>query len=701
MTDGASPPPPPSPPGSGTPAAGRPSAPNPSAASQAPQGQAGQPPPNQSQANQASQNQTPPNQTSPNQTAQAQTAPASSNAQAQQPLPPDLARAQPGTTVEAEAVSRNSDGSVTIRTAQGDIRADLARAQVAELLRAGTRVTVELRNPSANPPQLVVTVRGGTALQPAVSTGASAPAPTVPLMVGRILQAVAVPGVASGAPATGAPAQGGAAAAQAAPPVPGAAPATGNPAPAPAASRSAGQAPTAQAAVPQGTPQQAPAGGTGGPAPAPTASAPGTPTPTATNPAASTPAPPTPATGQATPQQIPTPSALAVQSAYRNALGLTGRAPQAPPLPNVGTAPAVAAGQTASAPPATGQAAGGGLAAATAPSPGAGPQLPVGAVVTVRVLATGEEVARFVGARQTTAPVPGAAGQGQIPGASVLAGTVTGVTQSGRPVVATPFGHLAINATSDLRIGDRIALDVLASRVGDTPTAERPAPLSVLAREWPALDGAVRALQEALGPQAAAQITQAMVRPSPQMTAAMMFFMAALKAGDMRSWFGNDASRALENAGRGGLLSTLAEDFQTLQRAAEPSESGWRAFLIPLVGDEKRPIRVLTRGRRGRKGGKDGGNADGTSFLVDLELSRLGPFRLDGLVRDDLVDLWIRTTKPLPPMIRHDIKALFDGALDRTGIQGRLAFKATPVLPPLPVADLQAGAAGDTESLFA
>ncbi|MDF1791349.1 MAG: hypothetical protein P1U88_05525 [Thalassobaculaceae bacterium] len=324
--------------------------------------------------------------------------------------------------------------------------------------------------------------------------------------------------------------------------------------------------------------------------------------------------------------------------------------------------------------------------------------MPVGAVVTVRVLATGEEAARFVGARETGPPNPGSGGTA----ASTLTGTVSGVTQSGRPVVATPFGHLAINATSDLRIGDRVTMDVLASRVGDVPTAERPAPLSVLAREWPALEGAMRALQEALGPQAAAQITQAMVRPSPQMSAAMLFFMNAVKGGDMRSWFGSDASRALERAGRGGLLSTLAEDFQTLQRAAEPAENGWRAFLIPVLGAEKRPIRVLTRGRRQGGRSKDGGgDPDGTSFLVDLDLSQLGPFRLDGLVRGDLVDLWIRTTKPLPALIRHDIKALFDGTLDRTGIQGRLSFKATPVLPPLPVAELQAGAAGDTESLFA
>ena len=311
--------------------------------------------------------------------------------------------------------------------------------------------------------------------------------------------------------------------------------------------------------------------------------------------------------------------------------------------------------------------------------------------MTVRVLATGAETARFVGAQTEPRTSTG--------NSSVLTGTVAGASQSGRPIVSTPVGHLAIDATSTLRIGDRVALDVLASRVGELPTAERAAPLAVLAREWPALEGAVRALQDALGPQAAAQIAQALVRPSPQMTAAMLFFMTALKGGDLRSWFGQDASRALEAAGRGGLLSALAEDFQTLQRASEPGENGWRAFVIPVVGEEKRPIRLLTRRRK--RDGNDRSGDPGTAFLVDLDLSQLGPFRMDGVVRNDLVDLLIRTTRPLPTVMRHDIMALFDDTLERTGITGHLSFRATPVLPPLPVAELDARELGDEASLFA
>ncbi|HEY9567250.1 MAG TPA: hypothetical protein VIR38_04120, partial [Thalassobaculum sp.] len=176
------------------------------------------------------------------------------------------------------------------------------------------------------------------------------------------------------------------------------------------------------------------------------------------------------------------------------------------------------------------------------------------------------------------------------------------------------------------------------------------------------------------------------------------FFMAALRGGDVRNWLGRQAVQTLESSARGGgLTKALADDFQTLQRAAEPSETGWRSFLIPIAWDERRPIRLLTR--RERRDGRDGrGGNPGTAFLVDLDLTNIGPFRLDGLIRNALLDLLIRTTTPLPGVMRRDIKALMDGTLERTGIIGRLSFRASPVMPPLPV-DLDAGATGDTTTI--
>ena len=77
----------------------------------------------------------------------------------------------------------------------------------------------------------------------------------------------------------------------------------------------------------------------------------------------------------------------------------------------------------------------------------------------------------------------------------------------------------------------------------------------------------------------------------------------------------------------------------------------------------------------------------------------MGPFRLDGYARKDLIDLMIRTTKPLPSGARGDIQALFQTTLERTGIAGHLRFRSVPVLPPLPIADLEAAMTGDTTTV--
>ncbi|GHD60845.1 hypothetical protein GCM10017083_47330 [Thalassobaculum fulvum] len=617
-------------------------------------------------------------------------------------LPPDLARAAAGTTVEGLVRQAAADGRVTVRTAQGDVRLELSRAQVAQLLKPGTPVTVEIRNPGTQPPIVQLTVRGaptaGTggvptqaATQPAVTTGTTAPAPTVPLAVGRIVQATVVPGPAAQSAASAVAAQSSRASVPPAPPPGTPTPGTptpttpgGAPAPTPAPSAAVPAAPPPPGAPVVANPGSASTGTTPTGAP-PTGTAPSGTPPAATG----SPAAPTVQSGPPTAGSSPAPPAVPTATTPAGSAPASGSSPRAA-LAQPATGPAAAASAAATnavtnAPQATPA-----TAAATAQAAG-GTALPNGAVLTVRVAAIGQAEARPEGAaRAVTGLVQTAAGT---PGR--IAGQIAGLTAAGRPVVESPVGNLALDARADLRLGTRIALDVLASRTAGTP--ERAAPLSVLAREWPALEATLRVLEEQLGPAGARQAIEAMPRPGPQMTATLLFFMTALRVGDVRAWLGRTAAQALERAGQGRLLDSLSDDFRTLQRAADPSEAGWRSYLIPVAWDERRPIRLLTR--RERRDGRDGRSGKpGTAFLVDLDLTNLGPFRLDGLIRNELLDLLIRTTRPLPTVMRRDIKALFDGTLERTGIVGRLSFKASPVMPPLPV-DLDAPAAGGTTEL--
>ncbi len=319
----------------------------------------------------------------------------------------------------------------------------------------------------------------------------------------------------------------------------------------------------------------------------------------------------------------------------------------------------------------------------------------------MRIAALGMDVGRLDMAGRTpltpTGLTPNTAS-----GTPVIQGTIAGVTGSGRPVVQTPFGYLALDAKADATIGSRVALDVLGTRGMVGSTTDRAAPLSVLAREWPAFDEMMRVMEAVGGPEMASQAAQnAVARPGPQLTAAILFLMTALRGGDPRALIRAETARLLESSGRGGLLGALNDDVQTLTRATEPSEAGWRAFLIPFGDEEaRRQMRILVRqDDRKRDGDDKGGGPKGTAFLVDLELSRLGPFRLDGYARKDLIDLMIRTTKPLPSGARGDIQALFQTTLERTGITGHLRFRSVPVLPPLPIADLDAAMTGDTTTV--
>ena len=574
-------------------------------------------------------------------------------------LPPELARAPAGSSVEGEVRAASGDGRVTVRTDRGEVQLELSRAQLAQLLRPGTPVIIEIRNTTVQPPVVLITAKGPTATgtaappprsarqppTPAVSAGSATPGPTVPLSVGRIVQATVVPGPSPTAAATPTAAGPG----QAMPLAP--------PTPAGPGLPSAAAAVATTAASPAASPSPAAA--------APTA-----------------PAGPV----VAAPQPGSSPSMASPQLAGATA-GVSSIPAPSVALPS--PAPSASASNAAPAQPAT-------AAAAETAGGGAGrTMLPHGAVLTVRIAAIAEAAARPDGAPRAITGLQRPDGSPGSAAPSRIAGQIAGLTSAGRPVVQSPVGFLALDARADLRLGTPIALDILASRSGSAP--DRSAPLPVLAREWPALESALRALEEQVGAAGARQLVEAMPRPGPQLTASLLFFMSALRGGDVRAWLGRAAVQALELAGRGSLLDALSEDFQTLQRAAEPSENGWRSFLIPVAWDERRPIRLLTRHeRRDDRDGRSG--KPGTAFLVDLDLTSIGPFRLDGLVRSELLDLMIRTVTPLPAVMRQDIKALFDGTLERTGIVGRLTFRASPVMPPLPV-DLDAATAGDTTTV--
>lgn len=431
----------------------------------------------------------------------------------------------------------------------------------------------------------------------------------------------------------------------------GAAPATAGPAPATARGAAAPQAaaaPPSMSTPPSVAPAPVPAAAT--PASVAAASPPA-------DAAARSPTPPaTPLTGPASP-------AAQKASAAANAAASTA----APP-------PGAAASET-SAPATPAQAGASDGSADLAPAeigPHANPVLALrpGGAILVRVLSLG-------GSGPPVLPQAGA---------PILTGSITGTTLAGEPVVDTEDGVFTLVTRMSPPVGTPISMEVLSlapklATSGAAPGAVKPDPLIQLAHEWPALAEALDALR-AINPQLAQSLSEHVIaRPGQQLAGGLAFFIAALKGGDVRAWLGEQSTSALERSGRGRLLSKLGQEFRQMAEAsdAKTSSGDWRALFVPVFdGEAIRQLRLYVHKDGGQEQTEREAQEPSTRFLVDLDLTRLGAFQLDGLVHAKRLDLVIRTKAALPADMRREINAIFTKACEGTGIAGQIAFQATP-----------------------
>jgi hypothetical protein len=284
-----------------------------------------------------------------------------------------------------------------------------------------------------------------------------------------------------------------------------------------------------------------------------------------------------------------------------------------------------------------------------------------------------------------------------LPTGSSLRGAVTGSTPSGHPIVQTRSGVFVLTTQTIFPPGTTITMDVVKAPLVQVNKAKGvPAMHESLfrSRKWPALEQAFQAIEE-VSPGSAEKLTNSIVpRPGAALSSSVIYFLSALKGGDLRSWIGEKSLRLLERS-RPNIVGRIREDFTTLSRIAdEPASGDWRVALIPInTGAEIQQIRLLLRQNR------EEANEDATSgirFIIDVNLSRFGRLQLDGLVRDKgkSLDLIVRSDVHLADTTQNDIRTIFLEAADLTGLKGGLNFQAAPadfIDIPDPSSDLDIG----------
>jgi hypothetical protein len=313
----------------------------------------------------------------------------------------------------------------------------------------------------------------------------------------------------------------------------------------------------------------------------------------------------------------------------------------------------------------------------------------------------GSELAvRILGAALPGEPAPslGARPFGAPP---VVTGTVVTQTPSGQPIVDTPAGPMVMAVKGTLPMGAMLLIEIppqpLLADPALGPSISSPQQaLLRLFRGWPTLGGALAALGAAGDAANAQALAARLPQTGPGLASGLLSVIAQFAAGETADWLSPALRDALERVGKRELGDRLNGEFRQISRlAGEPGGGDWRVMFLPLRHEgELHQVNLYLRGKR-KQGDKDGPDT-GTRFVVEVDMTRLGPIQLDGLVHGRRFDLMLRSRIPLSPSARRDIEAIFDEARGLGGFAGTIGFQIAASFPvqPLDQAKRQSAAGG-------
>ena len=241
-------------------------------------------------------------------------------------------------------------------------------------------------------------------------------------------------------------------------------------------------------------------------------------------------------------------------------------------------------------------------------------------------------------------------------------------------VLQTPLGLLTLDRRLVVPAGTTLGLVPVAAPPPDA--ADAPA---APGRTWPALTEALGTLDR-VAPELAARLRSELTpRSGAELAGTLLFLLGAVSRGE---WPGAKTASALDRAGRSDLRLRLDGDTAELRRLADPPRGDWHVFVLPLFdGTSLSAVHLYLR----RNSGGNTRPEDGTRFVLDVEMSRLGALQLDGLVRQRRLDLMLRSQREIAPELRQEIATVFHDTTAAAGFAGEICFATTARFPVAPL----------------
>ncbi len=297
----------------------------------------------------------------------------------------------------------------------------------------------------------------------------------------------------------------------------------------------------------------------------------------------------------------------------------------------------------------------------------------------------------LTGQGSVTQPVPQGAPSAVPSGASTpTLGSITGIiaphTNSGHTIIATPMGLLSMDRPLSLPAGTPVTLDIMqvtsqSGRPDIISSAESMKTGPVSAPGWPGMERALAMALQSNGPEGIKALLHHLPTSDGRMLLAIMAFSQLSRpVGSMRPWPGETLRDVLEQSLVRESARTLSAELREMIRPSTDGGGDWRLQNLPFLnGNSIEKIALISR-RDGEQGSeKDAAKAkkgERFRFLLNLNLSRLGPMQFDGLYlyKDRRLDLLIRTHIPLDTEIRTTMLALYTNASQALNLVGSLLF---------------------------
>ena len=182
--------------------------------------------------------------------------------------------------------------------------------------------------------------------------------------------------------------------------------------------------------------------------------------------------------------------------------------------------------------------------------------------------------------------------------------------------------------------------------------------------------------------------TQALanILPNPaqpgRISAAALLFIAAAKAGDLNAWLGEKNIDSLRRGGKADFIARMSREFAGLSKmSSEPVTPEWRGMSVPMYSESQIDKIHLYYRHSDHGDDRDQEQAQkgkGTRFIMDLNLSHMGPVQLDGYSRGKQLDLAVRTQQPFGAGARYEMTQRYIKALEAIGYEGALVFQSQP-----------------------